>query len=233
MYGMSVVCEGMININSRLLKRALECDRSRVACQRQLNKIFISRIKDRVAWIIKMMARVESQQSRANRRKNARGTDDEENSRVTIVVAGAFSPTRHTALIFMGFHILRVTHTRISRSFFPTLPRRPSTRRIVPVFEERRVLPLYRSNPVADSVDARPLLRPPSFTFFLCFSFLLFSVSVAAASRSRMHRNPDVAKREIGSGVPLCRFLRQCDFRCTMLVVGFRSGSRAESSILA
>lgn len=85
--------------------------------------------------------------------------DDRGNSGVTFV-AGVFSLTRHTAPVFMGFHILRVTHA--IRSFFSSLPPEASTRRIVPVFEKRRARPLsfqshrwIPSNPAAFTV---PLL---------------------------------------------------------------------------
>jgi len=134
----------------------------------------------------------------------------------------------HGALIFMGFHILRVTHSRISPWLFPYVrPGRPHD--VLFRFSRNGASPpgYIVPIPLADSVDARPLLQPSSRSSSLSFP----RPSVAAASRSRMHRNPDAAKREIRSGMPLC----PASSSDAISVVGFRrlrSDSPAESGVL-
>lgn len=150
--------------------------------------------------------------------EGARSKGDRGNSGVTIV-AGVFSPTRHMALVFMGFHILRVTHA--TRSFFSSLPLEASTRRIVPVFEKRRTRLLsfqsrrwIRSK--RDSVyDSSLLLLPRlSFSPSLPFSRLSYPASLAAASRP-----PDASKSRRGGaidrlyGASTVGFPGRCDFR--------------------
>lgn len=109
-------------------------------------------------------------------------TGVERNFRVAIV-AGAFSPTWHTALIFMGFHILRVTHT--TRSFSLSLA---SRRRLHDVlFRFSRNGSRYRFNPACESreraaaftVSVYLSLSLPLLSLFLFLSCLFLSYSLA------------------------------------------------------
>lgn len=96
---------------------------------------------------------------------------------------------RGTILVFMGFHILRVTHT--ARSFFSALPPRRRLHDVLFRFSRNGAPARFRSNPAGGfrrsaTAFTVPFLSSPLLThpFFRTSSL----ASLAAASRSRMHR---------------------------------------------
>jgi len=212
----------MMNKFERALKRAAAGNPGsatrRVARLRDSSAIFIPPHGD--------------QRSRIMRTTRARRAARRRRTTRRIPEARSSSPApfrRRGALIFMGFHILRVAHSRISPWLFPYVrPGRP--RDVLFRFSRNGASPAGYIVPIppADSADARPLLQPCSPPVPLLF---LFPVSVAAASPDPGCIGIPTPRSE--RSAPGCLYVpRPRAMRFPSSVFALRSGSSAESAVV-